>query len=104
VNTTFLRNLTDHEFLKQARPATELERMLIDRLEGADGDEGEIAALEQQAHDAEERCSEAKEDVEELENEIEGLRAYAKQLHEALSAAEPDNELLDNEDAEMLRP
>lgn len=103
MNSAFLRNLTDAEFLKQIQPTTELERMLVDRLEQPDADPDWCEELEARAQAAEEECEAAEKEAEEFERELEKLREYANKLHAALSEKDPDNELIDHKDAQWLQ-
>lgn len=103
MNSVFLSNLSDGEFLRHINPETELERMLVLRLESPQADPVALAEAEDRACEAEEAQGEAENKAEELQNEIDNLRAYAGKLHAALAIAEPENELLDCEDYELLR-
>lgn len=103
MNVSFLRNLTDQEFLKHVEPSTDLEKMLAERMEFPLVDPGELERMEDANSSLEDQVSELESKQEELEETMEALKDYAKSLHAALALVEPENELLTDDDFELLK-
>lgn len=103
MNITFLRNLSDSEFLKHIDPQTDLEKLLVDRLENPDAEPNLVDELRSELAKMEDECEEAEREKEDTEEDLEALRAYAVKLHAALAIAEPESGLLDCDEYELLR-
>lgn len=103
MNIVMLNNLTDSEFLRHIHPATELEGMLVRRLECPDADPDELEEALSELRESESAREDAEYRLERKEEDYETLKDYAKSLHKALSDIQPDNELLDDKDSELLK-
>ena len=103
MNESFMRSLSDKELLRHANPSTELERMLLERLEAPEADPAELEAALEAASEAQDEAEELGGKLEKAEETIEALKDYAKSLHAALALVEPENELLTDDDYEMLK-
>ena len=102
MNEATLRNLTDREFLNHISVATDLERMLAERLAKPDADPAEVREAYEAARKSDDEANEALEMLEEAKESLAALRDYAKSLHKALADADPGNELLDDDDKRLL--
>ena len=91
------------EFLGQIAPESDLERMLVERLEASEADTSLVDRMESRAEKAESDYESAADELREREEEMESIRIYAKKLYAALELADPEEELLNSDDAELLR-
>ncbi len=103
MNESFMRSLSDSEFLRHANPSTELERMLLERLESPQVEPDILEELREAAATAENEAEDLQSKLDDTEDELENLRDYAKNLHAALALAEPENKLLSDDDVELLK-
>lgn len=103
MNTALLDNMTDKEFLVAigGSVTTDLERMLVNRMEGGErhsvGYEARIDELENEVECAEEDALDARREIEELEDEMGDLKKFARDLVDALKELSPEHEILERE-------